>query len=205
MVMQAKIQFSQRQIARLGVVGSNSTTAPLIEASYIRLLGLLDAHLQRYPFLMGARPGASDFALYGQLTQLVQFDPTAMEVALAVSTRVVALVGLVEDLSGLESTEDGWLSADAIPKTLINLLAEVGRTYVPLLLANEAALKAGSKQVEAAIDGEHWVLQTVPYQGKCLRWLREEFSALSGSDQLLAAKVLHETGCLSLMPELLGD
>ena len=198
MVGLAKIQFSQRQIGRLGVVGSNPTTAPLIEAAYVRLLGLLDAHLQQYPFLMGLRPGASDFALYGQLTQLAQFDPTAMDVALAVSRRVVAWVGLMEDLSGLEPTEDGWLSADSIPETLINLLTEVGHTYVPLLMANAAALKAGSKQVEVAIDGENWVLQTVAYQGKCLRWLCEEFASLSSSDQALVRKILHDTGCLAL-------
>ena len=146
-----------------------------------------------------------DFALYGQLTQLAQFDPTSMDVALAVSRRVVAWVGLMEDLSGLEPTEDGWLSADAIPETLINLLVEVGRTYVPLLLANEAALMARTKQVDVVIDGEHWVLQTVAYQGKCLRWLREEFAALSSSDQSLAAQLLDETGCLSLFRESVCD
>lgn len=201
----AKIQFTQRQTGRLGIVGSNPTTAPLIEAAYVRLLGLLDLHLQQHPFLMGARPGTSDFALYGQLTQLAQFDPTSMDVALAVSRRVVAWVGLMEDLSGLEPTEDGWLSADAIPETLINLLVEVGRTYVPLLLANEAALNARTKQVDVVIDGEHWVLQTVAYQGKCLRWLREEFAALSSSDQSLAAQLLDETGCLSLFRESVCD
>lgn len=200
-VVQAKTQFSQRQIGRLRIVGSNPTTAPLIEAAYVRLLGLLDAHLQLYPFLMGSRPGASDFSLCGQLTQLAQFDPTSMEVALAVSRRVVAWTGIVEDLSGLDPTEDGWLSADAIPETLINLLAEVGRTYVRLLLANEAAHKAGNKQVDVAIDGEHWMLKTVPYQVKCVRWLREEFAALSHSDRALATNILQQTGCLALMPE----
>ena len=195
----------KRQTGRLDIVGSNPTTAPLIEAAYVRLLGLLDLHLQQHPFLMGARPGTSDFALYGQLTQLAQFDPTSMDVALAVSRRVVAWVGLMEDLSGLEPTEDGWLSADAIPETLINLLVEVGRTYVPLLLANEAALNARTKQVDVVIDGEHWVLQTVAYQGKCLRWLREEFAALSSSDQSLAAQLLDETGCLSLFRESVCD
>lgn len=201
MVEAGKRIFSQRQIGRLGVVGSNPSTAPLIEASYVRLLGLLDAHLQQYPFLMGSRPGASDFAIYGQLTQLAQFDPTAMAVALSVSRRVVAWVGLVEDLSGHEPTEDGWISRQAIPASLINLLSEVGRTYVPLLLANEAALKAGSKQVEAAIDGQNWVLQTVAYQGKCLRWLRDEFLALGDADQASAVDVLRETGCLTLFQE----
>ncbi|MGH7897075.1 MAG: glutathione S-transferase N-terminal domain-containing protein, partial [Candidatus Binatia bacterium] len=60
--------FAERQIGRLGVVGSNPTTATLIEDSYVRLLALIDARLREAPFVFGARPAASDFGLYGQLT-----------------------------------------------------------------------------------------------------------------------------------------
>ncbi len=49
-------QFAERQIGRLGVVGSNPTTATTIEASYRRLLSLLDARLSESPFVFGARP-----------------------------------------------------------------------------------------------------------------------------------------------------
>src|SRR6185436_2104054 len=57
--------FAKRQVGRLAVVGSNETTAPVIEESYRRLLRLLDAHLTGSRFVLGARPAASDFALYG--------------------------------------------------------------------------------------------------------------------------------------------
>ena len=50
-------QFAERQIGRLGVVGSNPTTAPVIEASYRRLLALLDARLAESPFVLGASAG----------------------------------------------------------------------------------------------------------------------------------------------------
>ena len=116
---------AKRQIDRLWVVGSNETTRPLIEDSYRRLLQLLDAHLERSRFAMGARPGASDFALYGQLTQLAQFDPTPAALALELAPRVVAWVDVVDDLSGLEPREDGWLRRDALPETLRALLVEL--------------------------------------------------------------------------------
>jgi glutathione S-transferase len=77
--------FAERQIGRLAVVGSNETTTPVIEESYRRLLQLLDRHLTSSRFVMGGRPGASDFALYGQLTQLVGFDPTPSAIALDVA------------------------------------------------------------------------------------------------------------------------
>lgn len=78
------------------IVGSNEETAPVIEESYRQLLRVLDAHLSSRPFVMGERPGTSDFALYGQLTQLAQFDPTPAAVALERAPNVVAWVDLVE-------------------------------------------------------------------------------------------------------------
>ena len=52
-------EFGPRQVERLWVVGSNETTASLIEESYRRLLGLLEALLRTQPFVMGARPGSA--------------------------------------------------------------------------------------------------------------------------------------------------
>ena len=71
-----KKTFSERQISRLYVVGSNDTTAVVIEDSYKRFLTRLNNHLKEFPFIMGNRPGSADFGCLGQLTQLVQFDPT---------------------------------------------------------------------------------------------------------------------------------
>ena len=205
MVEGAKARFSQRQIGRLAVVGSNERTGAIIEASYRRLVDLLDAHLRHHPFLMGQRPGACDFALYGQLTQLVQFDPTPMALTLAHSRRIVAWVGLMEDLSGLDPKDDDWLHADALPDTLLALLREVGRGYVPLMLANARALLAGNRDVTVDIDDQTWTQQTVSYQGKCLRWLREEYAELTPSDRATARNCLQDTGCNALMEAPLLD
>jgi hypothetical protein len=205
MVEGAKARFSQRQIGRLAVVGSNEQTGPIIEAAYLRLVSLFDAHLHHHPFLMGQRPGACDFALYGQLTQMVQFDPTPMVLTLAHSRRVVAWVGLMEDLSGLEPKDDDWLHADALPDTLLALLREVGRGYVPLLLANARALLAGTRDVTVDIDGQTWTQQPVSYQGKCLRWLREEYAELTPSDHATVRNCLQDTGCMALMEAPLLD
>jgi glutathione S-transferase len=187
--------FAERQIGRLGVVGSNATTAPVIEESYRRLLGLLDAHLGRSRFVMGGRPGASDFGLFGQLSQLVGFDPTPAAIALDVAPRIVAWVDVVEDLSGLEPSEADWRSRDDVPDTLRALLAEVGRVYVPFLIANADALERGAARVECTVDGRSWVQQPFPYQGKCLRWLREGHAALAPDDRRAVGALLRGTGC----------
>ncbi|MGH7787100.1 MAG: glutathione S-transferase N-terminal domain-containing protein, partial [Candidatus Binatia bacterium] len=169
----AGAQFAARQVGRLAVVGSNPTTAPVIEASYLRLLHLLDAHLTGSRFVLGGRPAACDFGLFGQLTQLVSFDPTPMALARRHAPRVVAWVDVAEDLSGLEPQADDWTRRDAVPATLRALLAEVGRVYVPFLLANAAALQRGAERVECTIDGQPWTQKPFPYQAKCLGWLRQ--------------------------------
>ena len=194
----AKTQFSQRQISRLAVVGSNDQTAGMIEASYVRLVDLLDAHLRVQPFLMGQRPGASDFALYGQLSQLAHFDPTSMALTLQRSRRVFAWVGLVDDLSGLEPQSSDWARADALEPTLLALLQELAQGYVPVLLANARALAQGEKQVNADLPAGRWQQGVVPYQAKCLRWLRAQYAALDAPGQALAGQILQAAGIADL-------
>jgi glutathione S-transferase len=190
--------FGERQVGRLAVVGSNQTTGPIIEQSYRRLLALLDAHLQVKPFLMGARPGASDFGIFGQLSQLALFDPTSTAVAVDEAPRVIAWLQHVEDLGSLDVSEADWTPREELGETVRALLSEVGRVYAPFLLANAAALERGEKQVECQIGGSPWVQQSFPYQAKCLGWLREDRAALSPEDRAALDRVLEGTGCEAL-------
>jgi glutathione S-transferase len=193
-------QFAERQIGRLAVVGSNETTAPVIEAGYRRLLHTLDALLRKQPFTMGGRPGSADFGLFGQLSQLAQFDPTSMAIALAEAPRVYAWCDVIDDLSGCEVGAADWSSRDAVPETLPELLSEIGRTYAPFLLANAEALERGDAQVECEIEGRKWVQKPFPYQGKCLRWLREQYASLAPGDRAFIDASLSGTGCEALFP-----
>ncbi|MFN2375124.1 MAG: glutathione S-transferase family protein [Candidatus Binatia bacterium] len=190
--------FAQRQIGRLGVVGSNATTAPVIEDSYKRALALLSDHLAASRFLLGVRPAASDFAVYGQLTQLAGFDPTPTALAFELAPRVAAWVNVVEDLSGLEPAPGDWMARGAVPATLVALLAEVGRLYVPFLLANEEAIRAGRDTVECILDGRAWTQKPFPYQAKCAARLRQEYAALSPADRRDADALLAGSGCEAL-------
>jgi glutathione S-transferase len=195
-----KQHFAERQIGRLYVVGSNDITAPIIDASYRRFLAAMEAHLAQQPYMLGGRPGAGDFALYGQLTQLVGFDPTPREIAYRVSTRTVAWVDQMADLSGLEEHQAQWKSLEQQPASLGGLLREVGRMYVPALLANARALQAGEKNWQTEIDGANWTQQTFSYQGKCLKWINQAYGELSDDDRRRVDLVLEGTGCELLFP-----
>jgi len=186
---------AERQIPRLRYVGSNAVTGPVIEASYVRFIDLFEAHLRDHRFLLGDRPAAADFAIYGQLTQLAHFDPTSMALTHARAQRVAAWTLLMEDLSGEDPKPGDWFDAAALPATLTEILGEAGRTYAPLLLANARAVQAGAEEVSTEIDGKPWVMQPFAYQAKCLMWLREEYAALSASDRTRADAALAGTGC----------
>ncbi len=198
-IAQMKQMFSERQISRLYVVGSNDTTAPVIEASYRRFLECLNEHLKTWPFLMGTRPGSADFACFGQLTQLTQFDPTPAKVAAADFPRIHAWVSKMEDQSGLQAESATFVTTDDFPATLTALLIEVGRTYVPVMLANAAAIDQGLDKVETEVEGRQWVQEPFPYQAKCLHWLRSEYARLDDEERRQVDALLAGTGCEMLL------
>lgn len=187
--------FAERQISRIGVVGSNDITAPVIEASWRRYLEVFDAHIQNAPYFLGERPGSGDFACYGQMTMLVITDPTPAKVAFDVSPRAYAWTEKCEDLSGLDVAESDWVDLANPPETLRALFEEIGRVYAPFLLGNAAAVDAGAEKVECEIDGQPWVQTPFVYQAKCLRWLREAYAVLGEADRGRVDSFLAGTGC----------
>ena len=191
--------FGERQIGRLGVVGSNDITAPVIEASYRSFLAAFDQQLQSNRFLFGGRPASADFALTGQLTCLALFDPTPSALTADLSPRIYAWTEVMEDLSGIEPSQADWQTPDALPDSLRGLLAEVGRYHVPFLLANAEAVDRKAERLETEIDGRPWVQKPFPYQRKCLGWLQESYARLAVADRRLVDDALEGTGCERLV------
>lgn len=191
--------FADRQIGRLRYVGSNPVTAPAIEASFLRLIGILERHFARHPFVFGSRPAAADFALHGQLTQAAIFDPTPSALVMRHAPRVLAWTVAMEDQSGLES--DDLFDVDRLPDTTLDLLREVGATHVPLLLANARALAESAPAFGTTIDAMPWEQPTFPYHGKCLDALRARHDALGPRERRRVATVLRPTGCLALFQD----
>lgn len=190
---------TERQVARLYVVGSNDVTAPVIEGSYRRFLNIFDGLIQQQQFVFGERPSSSDFGIYAQLTQLAKFDPTPAETCLREAPRVHAWTALVDDQSGNPANEADWMPRDAVTGTLGDLLAEVGRVYAPALLANAMAVQAGQERMETTIDGKPWTQPAFPYQAKCLKWINDEYRRLGEGDRQAVDTALAGTGCETLI------
>lgn len=195
--------ITQRQIGRRELVGSTDINQPVIENSYLRLLDLLEAQLASHDFLLGDRPGRGDFGIFGQLTQLVGWDPTPMALAVERATRVVSWVDRMDDLSWLPvAGDDGWCQLEAMPRATADLLAEIGRTYAPFMVANAKALASGADEMVCEIDGQTYRQGPFGYQAKCLGWIRQDYQALSETDRGRVDAVLAGTGCEILVAGL---
>ena len=203
--------ITERQIGRRELVGSTELNTPIIEDSYKRVLDLMQAQLAVRDFFLGDRPGRGDFGLYGQLTQLVRWDPTSMAVATDRAPKVLNWVERVDDLAWLpvEDTADdsatGWVDLEALDPATKDLLREIGRTYAPFMIANAQALMSGADEVVceiASLDGQssaRYRQGPFGYQGKCLQWLREAYGELSDDDRSRVDAALDGTGCEILL------
>lgn len=192
----AQTYISERQIGRRALVGSTETNRPAIEESYVRVLEIMQRHIEMHPFLLGERPGRGDFALYGQMIELLRWDPESARIGVARAPRMVNWVERMDDLSWWDvDADNGWVARDAISQTALELLPEIGRTYAPFLLANEAAMANGDETFTCVIDGHEYSQGTFVYQRKCLQWLQDEYRKLSTQDKRDVDVLLDGTGC----------
>lgn len=194
----------ERQVSRRAMVGSTEANAPVIEQSYERVLDILQAHLGEHHFLFGQRPGRADFALFGQLTPLLWWDPTPTAIAVERAPRAILWVQWLDDLSWWRLPDDesaGWFACDDIPSTTRALLNEAGRTYAPFMVANAHALETGAAEVVCEIDGNPYRQAPFKYQAKCLQWIREQYAELAAEDRDRVDSCLDGTGCEALLEQ----
>jgi glutathione S-transferase len=193
----------ERQVSRRGLVGSTEANQPIIEDSYVRVLKILQRQLGQHHFMLGDRPGRGDFALYGQLKPMLWWDPTPMAMAVQHAPKAVNWIERVDDLSWWPDPDgdsgDGWLSIDDLGPAVHDLLREAGRCYAPFMIANAAALESGADEMVCEIDGQEYRQGPFKYQGKCLGWLRDEYTALDATSRHKVDSVLAGTGCEALL------
>ena len=105
----------------------------------------------------------------------------------------------MEDLSGLNVHEEDWITFEQAKRNLSNIFEEIGKVYMPALLANSNAINQNEKTWTAKIDGAEWNQKSFPYQAKCLQWINDEFEVLSHDDQKDILNFLKNTGCSDLI------
>jgi glutathione S-transferase len=184
----------QRQVSRMPLVGCTPQNAPLLNESYVRVLDILQPWARPGRFLFGTRPGIADFAWYGMLRILYE-DPTPSRIMRDRAPMVVHWVRSMDDASGLDG--GGWCPSLAeLPAPTRELLELAGKTHLPFLAANAAALQEGRERVSLEIMGRPYEQVPFPYQAKCLQALRRELDAVGGPEGRELRSFLADHGCL---------
>lgn len=185
-------QIQERMAGRIGVVGSNETTSPVIERSFHDGIALLETHLADRPYLFGARPAFGDFGLAAQINA-ASTDPTAGSILRENAPRVCAWHERM-----LNPTAEGdFEDTEAIATSLEPFLGGPVRDFLTWSAANAEAIAAGAEEMKTEVGGQPWA-QSVggpqKYHAKSLKELRRKFAALPESTRLNA--LLDRTGCL---------
>ncbi len=191
----ARAAFLQRQSGRMAMVGCTPENAPLIEATYHRVLAILEANVRRDGFLFGSRPSLADFGLFGQLKTLAT-DPAPLAVMRAEAPHTEHWVRRLDDASGVEGE---WRDLADLSPAVVELLKMAGEIYLPFLAANMAAAKAGADKVSLEIDSKPYSQNVFRYQAKCLFWLREHYQGLDAASRDAIEPILGEAGCLPVL------
>ena len=170
----AAASIRARQISRMALVGCTPDTAPIIEASFARVTGLLeDMALGPTKFLFGNRASLADLAFYGQV-KVMSYDPTPMAFLRAERPYFYRWLDTADDASGIEGE---W--EDGLSRQVKGLLDVAGDTYLPFLKANADALESGAETFTFELGGRPFSQGVFKYQLRCLFALREAWSELA--------------------------
>jgi glutathione S-transferase len=183
-------QVRARMADRVWFVGSNSQTAPQIEASFKDMLALLDRHLADRPYMFGGRPAYGDFGLWGQFYELWT-DPTSGALIEGGAPHVLDWVHRML-WPRAEGPFESWPS---LAPTLMPILkTQVGERFIPWTLANEKALAENREEFSVSLGDEVWVQKPQKYHARALGMLRAKYAA--APDKATLDPVLESAGCL---------
>ncbi len=189
-VAQARQAVAERMTGRIGFVGSNERTKPVIEASFKRALALLDTHLGSRPYLLGGRPAMADFGLWGQFYEAAT-DPTPGAIMRASSPNVMAWVQRMV----APKNEGTFEKFEVLSASLLALLTdEVGAFFLPWSAANAAAIAGDAKTFDVTLAGNGWSQEPQKYHARSLAEIRRKYQAVKGNAAL--DDVLTKSGCL---------
>jgi len=183
-----------RMISRLSFVGSSPETKDVIEGCFLRLLAIVERHLESRPYLFGGRSALGDFGLYAQLYQC-STGPTPGAIIRERAPRTLAWIERMLEPPRPSGDFEPW---DRLRPTLLPLLRdEIGGVFLPWSLANARALEAGEKTFTVMLDGHPFGQETQKYHAKPLGAVRAKYRAVT--DRARLDPILADAGCVDAL------
>jgi glutathione S-transferase len=184
-------QVRARMVDRVWFVGSNEATAPQIEAGFLDMLGLLNNHLAKRPYLFGGKPALGDFGLWGQIYEMWT-DPTAGAIIGGGAQHVLDWVHRML-WPKAEGTFEAW--STLAPTLMPILTGQISAQFLPWTCANEKALAEGRGEFSVTLNGKIWTQKPQKYHARSLAMLRAKYAEVA--DKAALDRLLEAAGCLA--------
>lgn len=154
-----------RMQSYLPMLGVTPETIPAIEASYLSLLDLLEAHFAAQPYLFGGRASIGDYGLFGPLFAHLGRDPVPADLMKRRAPKVMRWVERMNapdaDMPEYGDRPAEYLPDDEVPATLLALFRHIADELFPELTDKAAWLR---DYVAEAAPAENAPVTDKPHQ-----------------------------------------
>lgn len=139
-------KIMSRMNSYLPNLGVTEASIPEIEASYERLLAILNTHFSQHPYLFGGRPSVADYGLIGPMFAHLGRDPVPSHIMKVKAPKVFRWVERMT-APGLDTPEfpgygSDYLAGDEVPETMEPLLQHIAAEIFPELTDKLAFMDA---------------------------------------------------------------
>jgi glutathione S-transferase len=172
----------ERMLVQLKSVGVEGELGGALEKSFKRFVKLLDDHLRKHLFLFGGRPSIADFAIAGQLVQMMK-DPTPAKIIEKEGEFVAKWCEFLED----PKPSGPYASLEDLQETLAPIFAsELAAAFLPWAAENLESSLAGAPSFEIALGKESFTLAPMRSSARSFRELRRRFVTAQAIEALKA-------------------
>jgi glutathione S-transferase len=215
---------SKRMRQAMASFGVSAETISMVEASYLELLDLFDAHLAGSPYLLGGRPTIGDYGLIAPLYAHLGRDPYPARIMQQRAHRVWRWTERMnrpdQDAGEYGTPAENLFADDHVPETLRALLRFVADDYLPEVRAFVAFTNewlAARPDLEPATSGLDRVQErrigevefgwrghaikvgVMPYRIYLLQKIQDVVAKASPEKQSAMKMLLEDTGLAELL------
>lgn len=143
----------------------------VVEKSFKRFVKLLDDHLRKHLFLFGERPSVADFAIAGQLIQMLK-DPTPARII----EKDGAFVAKWCEFMTAPTASGPFATLDDLKETLAPIFADdLAALFLPWAAENLESLLAGAETFTVTLGKDVVTLAPLRSAARSFRELRRKF------------------------------
>jgi glutathione S-transferase len=157
--------------SQLRLMGLEGELGGVVEKSFKRFVKLLDDHLRKHPCIFGGRPSIADFAIAGQLIQMMK-DPTPAKII----EKDGEFVAKWCEFMAAPAASAPFEALDDLKETLAPIFKdELACAFLPWAAENLENSLAGNEAFDVAVGKETLHLAPLRSAARSFRELRRKF------------------------------